>query len=146
MRVDQTGSLESAMRALEEAARTALPLRTVVGDRFVLQRKLGEGAFGFVYEAADRLDGGRVALKVMRGAGRDWPDRFKREFRALRDFEHPHLISLYELFFLDDRWFFTMELLDGEHLVSYVRGAADGPPGLPTFDESRARSAFAQLA
>ena len=146
MRVDQTGSLESAMRALEEAARTALPLRTVVGDRFVLQRKLGEGAFGLVYEAADRLDGGVVALKVMRSLGREWPDRFKQEFRALRDFEHPHLISLYELFFLDERWFFTMELLDGDHLIPYVRASAGGPPGAPAFDETRARSAFAQLA
>ena len=145
MRVDQTGSLESAMQALEVAARHAPALGTVVGDRFVLLRRLGEGAFGFVYEAADRLDGGRVALKVMRGFGREWPDRFKREFRSLRDLEHPHLISLYELFFADERWFFTMELIEGDHLIPYVRGGAPvAEPG--AFDEARARSAFAQLA
>ncbi len=143
---DDTASVESAFAARGAAALGDSTPGEVVGDRFVLTRKIGEGTFGIVYEAADRLDGGRVALKLLRRLGPEWPDRFKREFRSLRDLEHPHLISLYELFFHDDRWFFTMELLDAVNLASYV-GPDPSAGGLDArFDERRTRASFAQLA
>ncbi|HTB77703.1 MAG TPA: protein kinase, partial [Polyangiaceae bacterium] len=114
----------------------------MVGERFALVRKIGEGAFGLVYEAEDRVDGGRVALKMLRQLGPEWPDRFKREFRSLRDLDHPHVVQLFELFFLDGRWCFTMELLDGVHLVAHLRDPSRGE----VVDPKRVRTAFAQLA
>jgi hypothetical protein len=94
----------------------------VIADRFALRRRLGEGAFGVVYEAEDRRDGGRIALKVLRQPEADWLYGFKQEFRAMQGISHPNLITLHELFCEDGRWFFTMELIDGVDLLSYVRG------------------------
>lgn len=93
-------------------------------DRFAIQRCLGAGSFGTVYDVFDRDRGASVALKVLRQADPAAIYRFKKEFRALADVTHPNLVELYELMSEGARWFFTMELVDGVHFLSHVRGGA----------------------
>jgi hypothetical protein len=95
--------------------------------RFQVVRKLGLGATGAVYEAIDREQSVRVAIKVLRTFDAEVLIRFKKEFRALQELQHPNLVSLGELFQDGGRWFFTMEYIDGPDLLSYVRtdGAHD---------------------
>jgi eukaryotic-like serine/threonine-protein kinase len=91
-------------------------------DRFALRRFLGQGGMGVVYEAWDREREAPVALKTLRASEPHLITRLKREFRALADVQHPNLARLGELFFLDGRWFFTMELLEeARDVLSYVR-------------------------
>jgi hypothetical protein len=95
--------------------------------RFDLRGKLGSGGMGIVYRAVDRERGTEVALKTLVNLSAGGIFRFKQEFRALADVAHPNLVTLHELFCEDGRWFFTMELLDGVDLLTYVCGrAADG--------------------
>ena len=58
-------------------------------ERYVIQRCLGRGGFGVVYEAFDRQQNAIVALKTLHRGGADALYRFKREFRALADISHP---------------------------------------------------------
>ncbi|WP_437945274.1 protein kinase [Sorangium sp. So ce296] len=90
--------------------------------RFTIGRRLGEGAFGVVYEAHDRERGARVAMKSLHRLDPVALYRFKREFRALSEVVHPNLVALHELFSEDDRWFFTMDLIEGADFLSAVRG------------------------
>jgi hypothetical protein len=83
-------------------------------------RQLGAGGAGVVYEAYDREHGARVALKVLKNVQPNAILRFKDEFRALQDLQHPNLVSLGELFEEGGRWFFTMEFIDGIELLDYV--------------------------
>jgi hypothetical protein len=90
-------------------------------QRFRILRCIGSGGMGAVYEAVDRDHDTRVALKVLTALNADSLLRFKTEFRALRDLEHPNVVSFGELLEHDGRWFFTMEYIEGVDFLDYVR-------------------------
>lgn len=139
-------------------------------ERFEIIRRLGAGGMGMVYEALDRERDARVALKTLRTMSPEELLALKHEFRALQDVTHPNLVTLGELIEDRERWFFTMELVDGPNVLRYIRGAnaseltsdlstvsgttlareqAMPPPRAPgdqRFDEARLRFALAQLA
>ncbi|MEM7582429.1 MAG: protein kinase [Acidobacteriota bacterium] len=115
----------------------------------MIQRRVGSGAFGVVYEAYDRQARSLVALKVLRFAEADSLYRFKKGFRSLADIRHPNLVSFYELYSEAGQWFFSMELVPGVDLIEALSGgrrsdesAAERDP--PDFD--RIRRVMLQLA
>ena len=72
----------------------------VVGGKFALLRRLGEGGVGVVYEAEDTWIGRRVALKVLHSHLADHADvlaRFRREARAAAMTHHPNIVSVFEV-------------------------------------------------
>jgi eukaryotic-like serine/threonine-protein kinase len=91
-------------------------------ERFRVVRQLGAGGMGVVYEVEDSLQNQRVALKTLRHQDPLALQRFKREFRALQDLQHPNLVRLGELFEAEGTWFFTMELVEGADLLTHVHG------------------------
>jgi len=91
-------------------------------ERFRVDRSLGKGGFGVVYEAFDLQRQARVALKLLHGSDAGSLFRLKREFRALADLSHPNLVALHELFADHEPWFITMELVDGVDFITYVSG------------------------
>lgn len=116
------------------------------GARFRVIRQLGEGGMGIVYEAWDHEREERVALKTMRRFDPSALFRFKREFRALADITHPNLVALHELVSADDRWFFTMELIQGVDLLRHVQ-LDEGAQRVrhTSVDAARLRAAVRQL-
>jgi tetratricopeptide (TPR) repeat protein len=88
--------------------------------RFQYIRQLGQGGMGVVYEVYDRERGMRVALKTVHKLEPEDIMRCKREFRALSRFNHPNVIHLYELVAEGDELCFTMEVVDGQHILSHV--------------------------
>ena len=123
-------------------------------SRFVVRRRLGSGGMGVVYEAFDEDRKSVVALKTLLRMDPQSLYRFKNEFRALADLDHPNLVRLHELFSQDGRWFFTMELVEGQTFLEFAAGRsellssnADTMVGAPSrFDERKLRNVLAQLA
>ena len=97
-------------------------------SRFVVEGRLGEGGMGVVHQVRDVERGEVVALKTMTHLDAGSLLRFKREFRALADISHPNVVQLYELFSEEDHWFFTMELVDGCDLLTWVHSSLSMPP------------------
>lgn len=91
------------------------------GERFEIRESLGTGAMGAVYKAFDHERNQVVALKSLLTPDATSIYRFKREFRALANVSHPNLVALYDLIASGDDWYFTMELVEGVDLLSYVR-------------------------
>ena len=92
-----------------------------LADRFVVERRLGEGGMGIVYEALDVQRGERVALKTLDKMDGGSVYRLKKEFRALADLVHPNLVRLHELVSDDRLWFFTMARVTGVTFLEHVR-------------------------
>ena len=126
---------------------------------YELLRELGRGGMGTVYEALHVRRGDRVALKTLPSVDGARLHRFKREFRALADVNHPNLIGLGTLEADGCHWFFTMDLIEGGDFLSYVRPkmktavsgsqrprAGELPEQEAAIDIPRLRDAAAQLA
>ena len=108
-------AIEGVAKQLEAAA---APVHL---KRFDLIRRIGAGGMGTVFEAIDREQNMRVALKTMRRNTAVDLFRFKQEFRSLADIVHPNLVRLYELVSDGQSWLYTMELVDGVDFLAWVR-------------------------
>ena len=89
-------------------------------ERFEIIRRIGAGGMGVVYEAFDRERRMRVALKTLPQLRPSALYLFKNEFRALAGVTHPNLATLYELLNEGDRWFFTMQYIEGGDFLHHV--------------------------
>jgi predicted Ser/Thr protein kinase len=94
-----------------------------VFDHFVIQRPLGSGGMGVVYEALDVDLQRKVALKVLREGLAHEAQRLLREARAMAKLAHPHVVTVYEVSTFKGRDFVVMELFDGESIAEWLREA-----------------------
>jgi hypothetical protein len=113
----------------------------VLADRFEIVARLGAGGMGEVYRARDRVRDSEVALKVLPALDATALVRFKNEFRALHDIQHPNLVRLDELHEDRGTWFFTMQLVDGVDLATWI-GDERGAEGV---DIGRLRAVLPQI-
>lgn len=91
-----------------------LPVVHVIEDRYQLLRKIGEGSFGDVWEARDRIVGERVAFKWLRTSRGAMEPRVRREIAILRLLRFSGVARLLDDGVADDRPFIVMELIDGK--------------------------------
>lgn len=93
---------------------------------YQIERVLGRGGFGVVYEAT--RDGQSVALKLMRppeAQDKETPvKRFRREASLVQRIDHPNVVRFHDFGDFDGMLYCAMELLDGEDL--HDRLAGDG--------------------
>lgn len=97
----------------------------LLGGRYRLERRLGRGGMGTVYEASDTALERCVALKVVRDdllGSAEAAERFRREARAAAAFTHPNVVTVYDFgLTVGNRAFLVMELLRGATLRGELR-------------------------
>ncbi|MFN9892144.1 MAG: protein kinase domain-containing protein [Acidobacteriota bacterium] len=91
--------------------------------RFVIQRELGRGAMGVVYEAQDPAIGRTVAVKSIRIGEISDPrerqriqDRIFREAQSAGVLSHPNIVTIYDIQEVENIVYIFMEYIDGSTL------------------------------
>ncbi|MCI0652158.1 MAG: protein kinase, partial [Planctomycetes bacterium] len=106
-----------------DAARKALQRGERLAE-FRIERVIGQGGMGTVYEALDTSLQRTVALKVLaeeQAGDRDIVERFQREAQAAAALAHPNITQIYSIGAEGDRHFFAMELVIGQTLAELVQ-------------------------
>jgi serine/threonine-protein kinase len=98
-----------------------LAIGTVLGDTYRLERMLGEGGMGAVYEAAHLRLERRFAIKVLIpevARNQAALKRFEREARVTSSLGHPHIVEVIDFNTSEDGHpYLVMERLEGESLA-----------------------------
>jgi eukaryotic-like serine/threonine-protein kinase len=102
------------------------PLRRgdVVASRYRIERQLGHGATGMVYEAHDAEAQRPVALKVLFPYVAVQPTALQRLFREARiaaTVRHPNVVQVFEAARDGEHCFLAMELLEGRPLSALMQ-------------------------
>lgn len=116
---------------------------TLIGDRYRIERVLGSGGMGTVYQAEHVLMEKRVALKVLHptfAVVTSVMDRFKREAIALSRIAHPNVVSASDFGKLKNgSYYLALEYVEGKNLAEVLE--TDG-----AFDPARALWVALQIA
>jgi serine/threonine protein kinase len=103
---------------------------TLLANRYRLDRLVGRGGMGEVWEAWDGELGRPVAIKLLQRRLADHPDfapRFARETRIVARLKHPSIPRLYTTGTAPDgRLYMVMELVAGVTLREYMRTQPKG--------------------
>ena len=132
---DKTTRPEIAQTVIVDSTKRPAPhLTPMLGDipreiparlgKYTIDRVIGRGSMGVVYQA--RQDGLNriVALKLLRQgehASESQRHRFEREARAIARLHHPNIVSVHEVGEYQSQPFFTMDYIDGLPLDAYLR-------------------------
>lgn len=102
----------------------------MINGRYEIVRKLGEGGSGEVYLAHDKTADSNIAIKILNSTRSVDEVNIRKEFEILRRFEHPNLMRVFEFgkvsessdtLQLLDRYYYTMEYLDGCDAMQYFQ-------------------------
>lgn len=105
-----------------------------VGSRFGpyrVDRLIGRGGMGEVYQAYDTAKDRTVALKVLPERLAEDPvyrQRFQRESRAAARLREAHVIPIHDYGEIEGRLFIDMRLVDGDSLRSLLHETGPGTP------------------
>jgi eukaryotic-like serine/threonine-protein kinase len=110
-------------------------LTEALAERYSILREVGVGGMATVFLAEDLKHGRKVALKVLKPelAAVLGADRFPREIRTVAQFNHPHILSLYDSGETDGFLYYVMPFVEGESL----RDRLDRDGKLPVSDVVR---------
>src|SRR3954454_25312482 len=120
-------------RPLGEPTTTTDAVPVMITNRYRIEERIGVGAMGVVWRAADELLGRTVAMKELLAvpAGESGPELEESRKRILREgrigarLHHPHVISMFDVVIHEERPWLVMEYLPSESLAARISG--EGP-------------------
>ena len=100
-----------------------------LGDRYEIQRELGQGGMATVYLARDKRHGRQVAVKLLRAdfCAEFGHGRFLREIQLAAGLTHPHIVPLYDSGEAGGVPYYIMPYVEGESLRNYLDRAGRLP-------------------
>lgn len=124
----QTGCVNLDETSILE--RGAIAAGTIIGGRYRILEKCGEGGMGVVYKVEQIFVGKQMALKTI--CAKELSEaslrRFQTEARAAFSVQHPNVVAVHDFGTLEDGTpFMAMDYVEGKTLAQMLRAS----PGLP---------------
>ncbi|BBM83723.1 serine/threonine-protein kinase [Candidatus Uabimicrobium amorphum] len=104
-----------------KVAQSALPSQI---GRYKILNEIGRGGMGIIYKVQDTLGGRIVAMKVLIRSSQENNMRFLREAKATARLRHPNIVTLYDIGQDQDKYFFTMDFIEGVPLDEFIKSDA----------------------
>lgn len=108
----------NALSGEDQIEFAGLELPFELGD-YTLEKEIGRGGMGIVYEATRKSDGETVAIKmILKGdfATKAEKERFRAEAEAARRLNHPNIVPIYAIGEHEGLPYFCMKLIRGQTL------------------------------
>lgn len=95
----------------------------ILGNRYQVVEKIGDGGTAFVYKGMDNLLNRHVTVKVLRPeyvSDQDFVRRFRREAQAAASLSHPNIVSIYDVGVEEGIHYIVMEYIHGQSLKELI--------------------------
>ena len=96
---------------------------SVIGNRYKIQEKIGNGGMATVYKALDQILNRYVAVKVLREeftTDEEFIKRFNAEAQSAARLTHPNIVSVYDVGQEYNIYYIVMELIQGKSLKQII--------------------------
>ena len=108
-------------------------IQRILGGRYELEERIGNGGMAEVYKAHDRLLSRTVAVKILHEAYKndtEFIEKFHREAKAAAGMSHPNIVNIYDVGIEGDDHYIVMEYVPGSTLKKKIQDEA--PLDIPT--------------
>ncbi len=103
---------------------------TVLGERYELKEKIGEGGMADVYTAHCRILDRVVAVKILKeefSQDKNFVQKFRTEALAAARLSHPNIVNIFDVGQEDDIHYIVMEYIEGQTLQRIISDQAPLP-------------------
>lgn len=98
-------------------------INRLLGNRYEILDKIGEGGMAYVYKAKCKLLNRTVAVKVLKpefNNDEEFLEKFKNEAQSAASLNQQNIINIYDVGQEDDISYIVMEYVDGENLKDLI--------------------------
>ena len=95
----------------------------LLGNRYEIIKKIGNGGMATVYKATDVILKRQVAVKILRDeftTDEEFIRRFEAEAQSAARLTHPNIVSIYDVGVEGNLYFIVMELIQGKTLKEII--------------------------
>ncbi len=91
-----------------------IDIGTTLNERFLLEKELGHGGMGAVYQATDQILQRRVAIKVLKErSGDEFGKKLRLEAQIAARLLHENVVRIYDFGVADQTYYLVMEEVNG---------------------------------
>ena len=95
---------------------------TLYDSRYEYIKDLGEGGFGKVFLAKEKVSNRLVAIKQLKNTDKLKQEDIIHEIEIVSKFENPNIVAYYHHFWQDEQLFLVMEYCSGGSLRDKMKG------------------------
>lgn len=104
----------------------------ILGNRYELLEKIGEGGMSYVYKARCQILDRIVAIKILKeeySNDHAFVNRFRTEAMAAARLSHPNIVNIYDVGEQGDVYYIVMEYVEGKTLKELIAEESPLPVG-----------------